>query len=787
MSHFAQLVRVRQRGLALTLVLSIIAFAPLTPTPRADAIQVRSGALIDSFQVLMTSTAAPDYSPPASSSPSLKLYFGNQAYKNNVTSCAGSFSCQRDYLREGPGLVGETTTVIGPGSDASTSFEIASGTALPVGFRFAGRGGKPGEPGMNPVNVAGAPDSGTETVRVCYAGVFIGGFSDVCKFAREAKAGDTFNAGSNGPSVCPFYNNSAETTYGRDGTNGIPHVAMVTNDAGPVNRTWGPIPGNTGDIADYSHPNGQLWDVRRQRWAYARWTMTTCHGLTIGGLGGSQAFAIPRSIFIYKNEPVEGAWTFSIMEGEDDRLGTRNLGGMGSGFKSCDSVTSVPPNPCRATIELAMHIDLGGANPVGRTWSSCGGSHYLAGSFADRVTSPGHSIAGAEIVAIEEAGGPCMTTISGRVTNSSGKRVSAYSVADGAVAASGFTNGSGDWSLSVPMSSCAAPGGGYKVFAEAPAGFQPLWYPTSTNYTEASCVSVRADNVNLTLSTSGPVTGYVKNATTAADVDGATIYAYRNSDGQMGGWAKSGIGAPGRYSLALDPGQSYRLLVHMPTGYADAWFDGASSFTTASPTVAPSTANFSVRPSTTYFRGYTKDATDATDLNGTILYFYDAANGRYVGWAKTGSPQGPGRYQYTATTLINYKVLARGPYHEDQWLDGAPGYAEATPTPASDNTNFSLRPAGFISGTVTQSGAPLQSAYVSAYTPCGCTTPQNAVTNSLGQYTIKVPNTAFSYQTYRLRFIPPTGQTRWYSNATSFAGAVPVSAPSSGINQNLPS
>lgn len=756
--------------------LLMIALVPVLDQRAADGGDLRSGGIVGSYEFLMTSTATPDYVPPAGSPAALKFYYTNKSFLTRIQMCGGAYSCTSGVHQDSSVRHAETTVVIGPGSGAGDGFDFLSGTALPIGFKFAGRGGRPGNSAMNPVNISGAPDYGTETIHICYSGVFIGGFSDTCRWMREARSGD---AGP-GAGFCPGHNTTAEAMYGFQPLDGTPHIALMTNDAGPVNRTWGPIPGGTGDPADYAHPNGRLWDVRRQKWAYARWTAVTCGGITVGALGGNQQSTFERSIFVYKDEPYPGAWTLSLMWGADERLGAIASGTWGDGFKSCGLITTTPPNPCRTTHEMALQFDLGGAVEVGHTWSACGGSHSVGASYSDRVTFPGHTVASTQIVPQEVSGGPCTSAISGKVTNSGGRRVSVFRVSDGSQVATGFTDPSGNWSYPVTMSPCGSAGGGYKVYAEAPAGYRPTWYQSATNYALASCLDSPSSSNLLTLPASGPITGYVKDATTAADINGASVYAYR-PDGTFAGWATSGNAGAGRYSIPLEPGIAYRMKVEPPSGYGAMWFDGANSYSAASPTVAPATANFSVVPATAFLEGYAKDALTAADLPNTFIYVYNAA-GQFVASAKTNSL---GRYQVAVDATGTYKVLAQEALHENQWWDGASGYQEASAT-APGSANFSLRPAGFISGTATQSGQPLANAYVSAYTSCGCKTPQNAITNSSGQYTLKVPSTAVSGDMYRVRFIPPAGQTRWYSNSVGFTGATDISAPASAIDQTLP-
>lgn len=283
---------------------------------------------------------------------------------------------------------------------------------------------------------------------------------------------------------------------------------------------------------------------------------------------------------------------------------------------------------------------------------------------------------------------PHLVAVKGSTVPGSLASVSAFDKSTGALIDYQCCNWSGSWSMALPPASC--PGTGYKILLNARSGYQSRWYNLKPNWSTADCVSAPSSGNDMTLPASAGISGYVKDATTAADIDGAVVYAYRSSDGAFVGWSKSGGGGAGRYSLNLEGGVAYKLLAN-----------AASS-------------------------------------------------------------------------------------NENRWHDSAWGYSDATPTTAPGAANFSLREAAIITGTATQSGLPLGGVLVSAYTSCGCTTPSNALSDGSGLYSVKVPSTSASGWTYRLRFIPPAGQTRWYMDSTGFGGAAELPAPSSGINQETP-
>lgn len=287
-----------------------------------------------------------------------------------------------------------------------------------------------------------------------------------------------------------------------------------------------------------------------------------------------------------------------------------------------------------------------------------------------------------------------LAAVRGTYANGTWGSMDIFRATDGGVVDYYCCQTSDSWELRLPPSSCGA-GDGYKIiYLPSDNSHQSQWLAGATNFTSATCISAPSVGNDMTIAASSLISGYVKDATTGADIDGAVVYSYRSSNGAYVGWSPAIVsgasGQPGRYSISLEGGESYKLLVQAPPGYEDLWYDGASGFGEATAVAAPATAN------------------------------------------------------------------------------------------------FSLRPAGTISGNVTQLGIPQPGALVSVYTTCGCTSPKNAVTDASGNYSVKVTTTAASGWQYMVRVAPPAGQTRWYQDAVDFGSATPVSAPAGGIDQETP-
>lgn len=223
-----------------------------------------------------------------------------------------------------------------------------------------------------------------------------------------------------------------------------------------------------------------------------------------------------------------------------------------------------------------------------------------------------------------------------------------------------------------------------------------------------------------------------------------------------------------------------------PTTYAfqPQWLGGVDNFTAGQCAGAPSAGLDVMLPPASAIVGYAKSASNAADLGGVTLYTWRASDGAFARSTQTGPD---GRYTLPLASGETYRVLAQSPTgYEDVWSNGAAGFGEASATAAPGVANFSLRGAATIEGRATRGGAGLAGTYVSAYTSCGCTTPQNVLTDASGNYSVKVVTTNASGWQYRVRFIPPTGPTAWYGGGSDFWSGALVSSPTTGVNQDVP-
>lgn len=448
-------------------------------------------------------------------------------------------------------------------------------------------------------------------------------------------------------------------------------------------------------------------------------------------------------------------------------------------------------NPTGSTLVYSSFLGGSGSAVVGASETGSGialdsdGSAYVTGwtNSTDFPTkNPFQGALGGEQDAFFTKIGP-VEVISGTFANSSGSRVSAYRMSDGVQVGTTFSDGSGNWSLEVPgADDCISDG--YKILAEAPSGYLSRWYNLADNYSSADCVSAPGTGINMTLPVAGEISGTVTDDDTGLLLDGALIYLFRSTDGAFVGWTKSGYAGTGKYKISADGGFTYKILIVPPSPRASKWY-GGESWSTASSVPVGTTADFNLA-SAPSISGYVKSAQTAADINGAVIYIFRASDGAFVGWSQSGSA-GPGRYSVVGSAGESYRVLVHADdAYEDLWSDGAPGYLESTPTPAPSAVNFSLRPAAMITGVVSHLGSGENDVLVSAYTTCGCTSPQNTLSGPGGTYSLKVVTTDASGWQYRIRFIRPNGASAWYVDSSGFGGAANVTAPATAINQDVP-
>lgn len=737
------------------LVYSLIAMLVTNANqPAAEAIDMRGGAMVSAVDVLLTSTAASTYEAVPGSSPALKIMTTNRATKNCI-DIGASYAADKACLQNANIGHGDATFTIEPGYSPDTDFQILSGTQLPTGFRFPGRAGRPGNSGSNPVNITGGHDSGTATAYVCFDGVFIGGFGNTCKWAREARSGDTLSGAGPGSVNCPTnWNTTAETSAGwYQPGDGLPHIVMVTNDAGPVNRSWGPVP-----PGGYADPKGQLWDVRRQRYAYARWTVVGCAGLTVGTLGGNQGFMIFQSLFLYKDEPVPGAYTISMMGTDDARLGS-----SGTNYKTCGGLLSTPPNPCNAIMELSLASDMyGSSKRIARTQNVCGGYGAQAAS-TDGVTSPGHTVV-RNTKQLYSSGYPsCPTGVRGVVatsgTDATVADVYAFDSATGAIVNS--TGGTGSAAAGVACMGGNLPYDGSAVPAGPGPGSQTPSYGCSRT------------------------------------VGNPGNYPY----------ISPGFG-DGRYYIRTNTGgPSYKLLVSPPQGspYVPRWVGtvAPNGWADAS-TYSPSVGATPLQTGDGAFAGaLTNTVASGTTVSGSVT--------RGGSWT-TGTDQGDVViYNSTGTTLdaTATALTGNGSYNRAvspasiklrfSVADGVGnpplvGWYSSTGTPADNfSSGTAVSPGALVTNNFT-SGSTISGSLGAAAAGSSVYTYRNSdgqnvgavSADSSGNWSVRVATAASAYKVYAVAPVAASLQAKWYNLKDSWGTADLVSAPQAAVNMTLP-
>ncbi len=280
---------------------------------------------------------------------------------------------------------------------------------------------------------------------------------------------------------------------------------------------------------------------------------------------------------------------------------------------------------------------------------------------------------------------------------------------------------------------------------------------------------------------SGIFTGGQYGAVAVFDATGALVTYECCIEDPAGSWE---VVVP---SEGTCPDSGYKVLFIPGTSeQRSSWYAGKPNWSTADCVPAPVSGVEMDVSGPGLIEGYVKQASDATDIDGAIVYAY-TTTGAFAGWTKSGYA-GPGRYRLQLDPAQSYKLYVVAPTAtlEDSWWSAAPGFAEATSLAPPSTANFSLREAGIIQGQVV---GPVPGAYVSVFHSCGCKTPRNGLTSLSGTYAIKVPTTAASGVQYKVRVIPPPdlGVTKWYSSSspfgsTTFAGGSAIDSPASGID-----
>ncbi len=368
--------------------------------------------------------------------------------------------------------------------------------------------------------------------------------------------------------------------------------------------------------------------------------------------------------------------------------------------------------------------------------------------------------------------------LEGEIIHGALRRVSIYSASTGLQVASVITDGFSRFAVSLPESHCND-GGGYLLYAEGEEGYQSLWYsleyPGSLDREGATCISIPGPFISMSLPRGEYLEGYVKDAQTAADLDGAVLYVYDADRGTFVAWTKSGYGGgPGRWRVTLDPARIYKVRAVGGGSYQSIWYDGATSWQEASTTSPPAAVNFSLAPPTT-ISGFVRDAATGEAIDGAVLYAFEATSGRCEAWAVSGRGE-PGRYSLEVTPSGSYKVLVHaGGSYPDVWYDGARNFVEASALTAPTSVDFLLQTAPVVEGYVKDSATAADIPWVPVYAfraPTG-EFAAFAVTGLDGRYSLRLPSEEYKL----LSTVDTDHDPLWYDGAWSWTDATAVTPP----------
>lgn len=741
----------------------------LSAGSQANALSISQGEFKFDVEIAMTSTAAPDWAPIPGSSPALKLFVHSFGIPEMVQQCASDpdpFVCERSYMRRSDTKANTITFVIEPGYSPDTDFEILSGTALPDGFVFAGRGGKIGAPHLNPINLSGNPDAGTATARVCidawYGGIPEYTWEPQCRWARHQEPTDQFPLG--GESACPGWQAGEGGYEGTNPGDGPIHIAMVTNDAGPA------VVHGQGDEV---HPRGRLYDARRERWAYARWSILVCAGLTIYNiLGEPLGLGTPvyLNAFVYKDDPYPGAYTLLLYQGEDERTGivTSDIdaNGLPDNYKDCGILL----NPCFSIYGVALAVDMFASNKRVATVPKACGRYFYTVRAADDVTEPGHTyIEGAD--SLPTADWPnCPSGLRGVVAASNGRPldgaiVRAFDAATGQYVNSGFA-----WD------SVRCRGG--QIPYDGPDGIPD-----------------------------GPGPGSDPSSWGCDQTEGNTGFGLHLTPG----WGD------GRWYIRTNTGSgTYKVLVTSPPydGNVTRWAtytppaSGTNDWTTAGEW---NTADGPTPAIVGDLGTITTTLAPGTPVEGLVLKDGNWMAGSDQGWVGLWDCEGR---QFEATPTY---VFSDGTYSIDTPSTGVKvrfsvrsaagqpdlvGWYSASGTPADHFVPGSCATPGvplvtnnFTTGAVitgmvhNPDGSGMSGAAVDIYRASSGTQAYSTITASDGSWSAIVPSSASSGETYKILVRPPTTALPhlWYTNKTGFSSADTFSAPSGVHHMFYPS
>lgn len=729
----------------------------LSTPKQGDAVVIGADPLKLDAGLMATTTAAPQWAsrgavdwPTAGwgvgfapgESPELRIHVQNQALKERVGS---GVSNEINFMRNSAARANQITITFEPGFSPDTDIELLSGTIFPNNTLMPRRGGRPGNPASNPTNLTGNPDGGTATARVCVS-FFI---ANECTWVRAMPTGVNMSG-------CPGWNTVNNETgsgdiFGVVSGQGPAHIWALTNDVGPY-----PYQDGT------SHPKGRLWDRRAQRWAWAKLSGLACARAVVSIVTVDQVMYL--DVYLYKDTPVPGAVQMRLYQGFDTRLG----GPPPPDYKSCGGSQQ---NPCIGLYGLAPVLHLfGNGRRVATTPKACGVFRGRV-EFANDVTSPGHTYYSGSVNLPSNDYPNCPPALAGTVAHSSGRAlqnayVYAFDAATGQLVNAPPAAGATTASAAVPCRGGAIPN-------DPPTG--PTGPAPGTAVSSYGCARIRGNTGNFPeLSPGwGDPRWYIRTNTGSGTYK--VLVSSPPGDGNVSRWAASTPPASGINSW-VDAGTWSTSTGPNPTFVGD-----SGTVTTTLSTGNPISGSV------------TRNGGWATSDQGAVFVWNSTGSQFEATWtALTGN----GTYNVdvrASSAKVRFQV-ADGAGNPDLvgWYSGGSTPAEnfstgavVTPPASLVTTNFTS--GANITGTLLLNGSPPSGSHRPVYVyrnSDGQLVYIASAVDGTGNYGARVPTATSAYKVYAPG--DSTVQSKWYNNVDTWNSATLVSAPSSGINFNLP-
>ena len=254
--------------------------------------------------------------------------------------------------------------------------------------------------------------------------------------------------------------------------------------------------------------------------------------------------AAAQGVTVSAVDAVTGSWGRS---GYTDSTGAYSITGLASGSYKLQAVSSSQP---------------------GYITQWYGNKEQQSTADSVTVTAPG-SLAGVDITM--EKGSVISGSVSDRATGAplANVVVAVTSAASGEQVGSGYTDGSGGYTVS------ALPSGNYLVSCSA-AGYLTGWFDGKADATSATTVALSAPNalagINLALDGAGSISGTVTDRSSGVGIANCYLSLTDRSTGNWVGNANTD--SSGAYTLTGLASGSYSLRIEAPsgTGYLGAWY-----------------------------------------------------------------------------------------------------------------------------------------------------------------------------------------------------------------------